>query len=170
MSREDILNAVFEAGKTKTATLGEEELAQVKWERQTRADTRGQVQALFNNGGKGLQQDQKMIHELFIQTPGARLGAGLKGLEGEKEKTSAAQEPIAAPAVDHFFEKSASQAQLSPAQRRFPELQKTSMIMTGAGGVPTVGSMPSSNLKKRPAVDAPRGATPVQNSLSGGSA
>lgn len=64
-------------------------------------------------------------------------------------------------AIDGFFEK-VSSANLSDAQRRYPELLKV-------GAAPGVGTRPSPSLSKRKTTDT-TGPSPTQSSLSGGAA
>lgn len=128
------------------ANLGAEEMAQTDLKVLTRARTRADAETLFSQANAAKAKEQRLLGNLFVQTQGAETEAPMLS------KTAA---------IDEFF-KQASAGNLTPAQKRYPELLK-------AASAPGVGTRPTPTTAKRQ-VTPLRGAAPVQSSLSGGAA
>lgn len=131
--------------KIAVGNLGEEELARFKATVLTRAVTRAQAETLFSNANTAKAQAQRKMDGLFVQAKGA-----------ETMAPTLAKTASVTHNVDTFFEKLA-EANLTQAQKRYPELLK-------ASAAPGVGTRPS------PALKRPVTATPAQSSLAGGAA
>lgn len=91
--------------------LGGEEIARLKTIVLNRADTRAQTNTLFESAKASRELDRQQMYSLFLQAAGAETMA--PGLQKEASPTSH---------IDAFFQKLASDDNLTEAQRRFPEL------------------------------------------------
>ncbi len=131
----------------KTASLGQEEFAQMSRTVLTRAETRAEADVLFGGLAKATRKSEgEKLRKLFVQTPAA-MGATSPNVELQKTAS-------VAPATEAFFEKLA-RASMTDAQRRFPELLKVA--------APGVQRVPISASKK-PCMP------PVRADITGGSA
>ena len=131
--------------KIAVGNLGEEELARFKQIVLTRNLTRAQAETLFTHANQAKAQAQRKVDGLFVQAKGA-----------ETMSPMLAKTASVTANVDEFFAKLA-EANVSSAQKRYPELLK-------ASAAPGIGSRPTPSTKR------PAGALPVQSGLAGGSA
>ena len=153
--------------------LGEEERSQLEMQVKTRARSRAEAELLFRASEGSRTKDRNLLRKLFVQTPGAespdRLAANPIPAPPEDDLLSSAYKTQAKHSsvtvcTDAFFEK-LSEARLTEAQRRYPELMKVS----GAPGGRGTFVLPPT--KKRSGTTTSFSCTPpAQSSLSGGAA
>jgi hypothetical protein len=111
--------------KIAVGNLGQEEKDQFRAKTISRAQTRAEADALFTHKATEIASDnQKYLKQHFVQAPGAETAPTLA-------KTAA---------VDLFFTllpEKIAEAQLTDAQRRYPELLKVAAAPGGRGSNPT---------------------------------
>lgn len=115
----------------------------------TREETRAETDTLFENAKSSRKGHRATVEKLFVQTPGAET------MTPALQKESAAKNTLA------YFEKVAGQANLTEAQRRYPELLKVSSA-SGPAPRPSTVTVPKATSKDI------KGSTPTKSVLSGG--
>lgn len=140
--------------KEAVGNLGEEEMSFMKRVRMTRDDTRRDANDLFSIAHQSRERDVDLMGKLFEQAPAALTMSNQLLKEGSAEQWDEYEKIKVAYNVHHYFE---SGAHLTPAQRRFPELQKVALV----------APRPTVSLKKIPALGSATGATAGESMLTG---